>query len=77
METHTEECLRKDSTINKLHVVIRTLQSSISRYKNETRNLRKARDKAQEELQPTKDSLNNMTALHGKLLRKLKRKENT
>ena len=76
METYKEECLAKGVTINKLQRAVGKLQSLLGERKNEVINARKERDAALEQLQPVKQSLERLTAEHGKVLRKLARKSN-
>ena len=76
METYKEECLSKSITINKLQKAVSKLQSLLGERKNEAVNALRVRDEALAALEPTKRSLESMTALHGKLLRKLKRGDN-
>lgn len=73
MEYLLKENIQKSKTINLLHKQIRRLASENDQLRNSNKRLKDSRDKAMESLEPTKRSLENMTAVHGKLLRKLKR----
>ncbi len=73
MEDLLDECIRKTNTIAKLDKRVGSLDQENRQLRNALKHLRKERDKALKDLEPTKRSLENMTAVHGKLLRKLKR----
>lgn len=73
METYKEECESKSVTINKLQKRIGELEKLINLKNREINICVKAKQEAEAQLNPVKESLNNMTAAHGKLLRKLKR----
>jgi len=68
-----DECLQKSKTIKKLTERLSRLGGENHQLRNSIKHLRNERDKAMMDLEPTKRSLENMTAVHGKLLRKLKR----
>mgnify|MGYP003647123881 CR=1 FL=1 len=77
IELLQEECNRKDENLNRLRATIQKLDGILAQNKNEIKNLKISRDKYQQQLEPTKKSLESMTAAHGKLIRKIKRQENT
>ena len=75
-QSHKEECIAKSTTINKLHKRIGELERSLSVKNKEIALHIKAKQESEDKFLPVKEALNKMTAEHGKLKRKLKRKEN-
>ena len=73
METLKQECMDKSITINKLQKQIGELQKVISLLNKDVKLHIKQKQQSDELLNPVRESLNKMTAEHGKLLRKMKR----
>jgi len=76
METLKQECMDKSITINKLQKQIGELQKIISLLNNDVKLHIKQKQQSDELLNPVRESLNKMTAEHGKLLKKMKRNNN-
>jgi hypothetical protein len=77
MQTLEEELESKIVTISKLNVYLSGRVRFIGQQGNQITNLKSELKKTQDLLEPTRVSLNLLTAAHGKLLRKIKRQENT
>lgn len=73
MEILKQECMDKSITINKLQKQICELQEIISLLNKDVKLHIKQKQQSDELLNPVRESLNKMTAEHGKLLRKMKR----
>lgn len=76
MEDFKQECIDKSDTINKYRIIISELQRMLNVRNIEIKILIAQRNHSDEQLNPVKNSLNMMTAAHGKLLRKLAREKN-
>lgn len=76
METFKEECINKSETINKLQKRISELEYTLREKNKEIKLCIKRMQESDSQLEPVKNSLNSMTAAHGKLLRKIKRQGN-
>jgi hypothetical protein len=73
MDAYKQECIDKSITINKLQKQIGELQKIITLLHMDVKLHIKAKNESDDLLNPVRESLNKMTALHGKLLRKMKR----
>ena len=73
MEAYKQECINKSVTINKLQKHIVELNRIINFLNKDIKLHIKAKNESDELLNPVRESLNKMTAEHGKLLRKIKR----
>jgi hypothetical protein len=73
MDAYKQECMDKSITINKLQKQIGELQKVIAILHKDVKLQIKQKQESEELLNPIRESLNKMTAEHGKLLRKMKR----
>ena len=76
METLKQECMDKSITINKLQKQIGELQKIITLLHMDVKLQIKQKQQSDDLLNPVRESLNKMTAEHGKLLKKMKRNNN-
>ena len=76
MEDFKQECIDKSATINKLRIKVSELERMVNVKNIEIKILIAQRNHSDEQLSPVKNSLNMMTAAHGKLLKKLAREKN-
>ena len=76
MEDFKQECIDKSSTIEKYRQQVVELQRILNVKNIEINTLIAQRNHSDEQLNPVKNSLNMMTAAHGKLLKKLAREKN-
>ena len=73
MDAYKQECMDKSITINKLQKQIGELQKIITLLHMDVKLQIKQKQQSDDLLNPVRESLNKMTAEHGKLLRKIKR----
>jgi DNA repair exonuclease SbcCD ATPase subunit len=77
VRTLEEELEAKIETVRKLQLQIGKLQGKVSQREQQLLSYREAVKSLKESREPMKRSLELMTAAHGKLLRKMKKQENT
>ena len=73
MENYKEECINKSITINKLRARITELEVLVGENKKEILEHIRLKEHYRDILAPTKESLDSLSAVYGRLLRKAKR----